>query len=129
MSAWAQPMPVQESAVQTFPSSQFRPAWAHPVAGSQVSTVQTSPSLQEGVMSEWEQPEPVQESAVQRFPSSQFKGGPLWQVPPLQTSPAVQGLPSLQLPVRLTWLQASVDGLHVSPVQGLASSHSGVPRH
>jgi len=41
----------------------------------------------------------------------------------------LHGSPSLQLPVRLLWLHASVDGLQVSAVQTLPSSQNAVPTH
>ena len=48
---------------------------------------------------------------------------PLPQLPLLQASPVVHGLPSLQLAVLLAWLQP-LDGTQPSVVQGLPSSHS-----
>src|SRR5207249_861779 len=55
--------------------------WVQPVAGLQLSVVQT-------------------------FPSSQFGGGPPTHVPPLQVSFVVQALPSLHGAVLFVWVQA-----------------------
>src|SRR5262245_19853447 len=71
--------------------------FTHPDAGSQESAVQTFPSSQP--KGEWTQLVTPQESTVQTFPSSHSRVCPLWQVPLLQISPAVQGLPSLQEPL------------------------------
>jgi peptidoglycan hydrolase-like protein with peptidoglycan-binding domain len=74
-------------------------SFTHPVAGLQLSIVQT-------------------------LPSSQFGGGPPLQFPPPQTSPVVQAFPSLHGLVLLVWTQP-VAGLQESSVQGLLSLQSG----
>jgi len=119
---WMQAPVPQESSVQGLPSSQLIgvPGWQmpllqvsptvhglkssqgpvlllceQPVAGSQVSVVQTLPSSQLRLL--WEQvPELVQESRVQALPSLQFSNVPGWQEPLLHVSPTVHWLPSLQ---------------------------------
>src|SRR2546427_572024 len=76
--------------------------WTQPVAGTHVSVVQTLLSLQ-------------------------LVGPPGWQLPPLQTSPVVQALKSLQGLVLLVWKQP-LTALQASSVQTLLSSQlSGVP--
>ena len=82
--------------VHSFPSSQAAVLFVktQPVAGLQLSLVQTSLSLQ-----------PI------TVP---------WHEPPLHVSPDVQALPSLQGAVLLVWTQP-VAGLHESFVQGLLS--------
>jgi len=91
----------------------------HPDAESQESAVQTFPSSQ--LRSECTQLVAPQESTVQAFPSSQLWGVPLWQVPLLQKSPAVHVLPSLQGALLGVKVQAPVLGTHASLVQGLLS--------
>src|SRR2546422_6572961 len=61
------------------------------------SSVQTLPSLAHGaVLFVWTQPVAgLQLSVVQTFPSSQLGAGPPTHVPPLQVSFVVQALPSL----------------------------------
>src|SRR5439155_604420 len=71
----------------------------HPVVGSQLSSVQAIPSLQLGA-------------------------APPTQAPPLQVSPVVQALPSLQGLVLLVCVQP-VAGLQPSVVQTLPSSQLG----
>src|SRR5438876_92372 len=122
--AWAQPVAgLQESVVQTLPSSQLvgaPPAQAPPLQASpevqalpasqpaggrplqipplHVSpVVHTLPSSQAGALFACVQPVAgLQESSVQTLPSLQLAGGPPAQAPPLQASPEVQALPSLQ---------------------------------
>ena len=70
---WQLPPAHTSPLVQGCPSSQrlVLLAWAQPVAGTQLSVVQT-------------------------FPSSQLTGGPLTQAPPEHVSFAVHASPSLQ---------------------------------
>ena len=65
---------------------------------AQVSVcVQAFPSLQGAALLAWTQPlAGLQKSSVHGFPSSQSRGGPPTQTPPLQASPVVHALPSLQ---------------------------------
>jgi hypothetical protein len=100
-------------------------AWVQPVAGTQASVVQVSPSLQLSAVPgrhapAWQVSLPLQRlpsvhedpfgsgvcvhplpglhpSAVQTLPSSQSGAVPGWHVPPPQTSTPLQALPSLQL--------------------------------
>src|SRR5881397_2603241 len=59
--------------------------------------VQELPSLQGRALFAWAQPVAgLQESFVQPLPSSQLTGGPPAQALPLQASPEVHALPSLQ---------------------------------
>ena len=104
------PMPPQTPPLQTsnvvhgLPSSQgfVLFAWTQPVAGLQLSVVQTLSSLQS--------------TAV-----------PAWQPPSLQTSPVVQAFPSLQTATLFAWEQPAT-GLQASVVQGLLSLQSrGTP--
>jgi hypothetical protein len=175
---WTQPVAgSQVSSVQTFPSSQFGAAppaqlppehvsfvvqalpssqgaelsvWTHPVAGSQVSSVQTLPSLQfggapptqlppeqvsfvvqalpslhEAVLFVWTHPVAgLHESSVQPFPSLQLGGSPPTQAPPKHVSFVVQALPSLQDAVLFVCTQP-VAGLHESSVQTFPSLQFG----
>lgn len=99
--------------------------FTQPVAGLQVSSVQTLKSLQLSVVPPWQVPltqmsavvqafpslhaelllacvHPVaglHASVVQIFPSLQFGAGPPTHVPPAQVSPVVHALPSLQVDV------------------------------
>jgi len=88
----------QLSLVQTLPSLQAMTAPALQVPAAQTSPpVQTLPSLQEAVLLLWVQPlAALQLSSVQTLPSSQLIVWPLMQEPPWQVSPEVQALPSLQ---------------------------------
>jgi hypothetical protein len=120
-----------------------------PVTGSQLSVVQTLPSLQLAAGPPLQVPPPhvsfvVQafpslqgfelfvcthplagshESVVHGLPSLQFGAGPPLQVPPPQVSPVVQAFPSLQGFVLSVWTQP-LPGSHESFVHGLWSSHS-----
>jgi len=77
-------------------------ACRHPATGSQLSSVQTLLSLQ-------------------------LRGSPPTHCPPLQVSPVVQALLSLQGAELFVWVQPDA-GLHPSSVQGLLSLQlSGVP--
>jgi hypothetical protein len=110
------PAGLQESVVQTLPSSQERGRCSQMPEPMQESTVQASPSLQltgvpahtplrhmspvvHGIPSSqgsdcerWMQPKRPHSSLVQGLPSSQFSGVPGWQVPFLQVSPRVHKL-------------------------------------
>ena len=116
-----------------------------PVAGLQVSVVQTLLSLQTTAAPPWQVPAPHVSPAVQAFPSSHVaalfvKTQPVaglhvslvhtllslhttaapWQEPKEQASPLVQASPSLQATVLFVKTQPDV-GLQVSVVQTLLS--------
>src|SRR5438876_823450 len=118
--------------VHLLPSSQFfagPPTHVPPLQASPV--VQAFPSLQGSVVRGCVQPVAgLQPSVVQTLPSSQFGAAPPTHVPPLQASPVVQGLPSLQGLVLLVCVQP-VAGLQPSVVQTLPSSQLGAapPTH
>ena len=123
--AWTQPVAgLHESSVQTFPSSQFGAGPPRQAPPEQVSAVvQALASSQGAVLFAWTQPVAgLHASSVQTFPSSQFGAGPPRQAPPEQVSAVVQALASSQGAVLFAWTQP-VAGLHVSSVQGFASSH------
>jgi hypothetical protein len=63
---------------------------------------------------------------VQGLLSLQLIDAPPWQTPPLQLSPVVQTLPSLQEAVLLTWAQPLPE-LHESSVHGLLSLQLSAP--
>jgi hypothetical protein len=63
----------------------------------------------------------MQESSVQPLPSSQLGGGPPTHIPPEQTSPVVQALPSLHGAALFVNTQTPL-GQELS-VHGLKSSH------
>jgi hypothetical protein len=85
--------------------------------------VQALPSLQEAALFVWTQPlAGLQESFVQMLPSSQLAAGPPTQLPASQVSFVVQALPSLQGAVLFTCMQARVEVLQESLLQGLPSS-------
>src|SRR5262245_19668706 len=109
--------------VQALPSSHDPEtfAWTHPMLVSQESLVQTLLSLQEAVMSVWTHPvEVLHESLVQALLSSQLVAPPPTQLPPLQASPVVQALPSLQAAVLSVGPQEPAPS-HRSSVQTLPS--------
>src|SRR5262245_2112233 len=59
--------------------------------------VQRLPSLHEAVLFAWAHPVAgTQESVVQTFPSSQFRAVPGWHTPAAQVSEPLQRLPSMQ---------------------------------
>ena len=124
---WTQPVPgLQESVVQTLPSSQpgALPMQTPPLQASEV--VQAFPSSHERALSACTQPVPgLQESSVQMFPSSQSGGGPPLHAPPPQASFVVQAFPSLHEAVLLAWAQP-VAGTHESSVQRFPSSQEAV---
>jgi hypothetical protein len=123
---------------------------AHPVAGLHESSVQVLPSLQSGagppthtpfaqaspvvqalpslhgtVLAECTQPMAgLHASSVQRFPSSQLGGGPPAHEPPLQASPIVHALPSLQGFEFGAWTHPTA-GLQESSVQAFRSAQLG----
>jgi hypothetical protein len=120
---WTQPVATShESSVQGFPSSHVLLKWTQPTAGSQASFVHGLSSLQPTGVPAWHEPashasftvqtlpsshgaelkwktQPtagLQSSLVQGLLSSQTTEAPAWHVPPLQVSPVVHALPSLQ---------------------------------
>src|SRR5262249_26207652 len=89
---------LQESVVQTFPSSQFgaEPPWHEPPLQAS-PVVQAFPSSQGFVLFVYVQPVAGwQESSVEVLWSVQFGAEPPWHEPPLQASPVVQAFPSSQ---------------------------------
>src|SRR5437899_2751715 len=122
---------LQESSVQTFPSSQFRggPPTHRPPA--QVSAVvQALPSSQGAVFGVFTQPlAGLQESSVHGLPSSQLCAAPT-QRPPAQLSAVVQAFPSSQGAVFGVFTQP-LAGLQESSVQTFRSSQlgAGPPTH
>src|SRR6266852_5356807 len=123
---------LHESSVQTLPSSQLGAGPPMQVPPLQVSlVVQALPSLQGLVLLVCTQPVAgSQLSSVQTLPSSQLGAGPPTQVPPLHASLVVQAFPSLQGLVLLVCTQP-VAGLQLSSVQTLPSSQlgAGPPTH
>jgi uncharacterized membrane protein len=89
--------------------------------------VQASPSLHAAVLAVITQPVAgLQLSVVQTFPSSQLSVPvPGWHDPPEQTSPVVQASPSLHAAV-LAVITQPVAGLQLSSVQTLVSSQGSV---
>src|SRR5439155_805055 len=86
--------------------------------------VQAFPSLHGAVLFVWKQPVAgLQVSSVQTLPSSQLSAGPPTQPPLLQVSLVVQALPSLQGAVLAVWTQPPAAS-HVSVVQTLPSSQA-----
>src|SRR2546429_677009 len=93
--------------------------------------VQAFPSLHRAVLFVSKQPVAgLQVSSVQTLPSSQLSAGPPTQPPLLQVSLVVQAFPSLQGAVLALWTQP-VLGLQVSSVRTLPSSQLGArpPTH
>src|SRR5262245_14132181 len=117
---------LQLSSVQTLPSLQLGAGPGTQLPPLQTSpTVQALPSLQGLVLLLLTQPVAgLQLSLVQTLPSLQLGGGPGTQLPPLHTSPTVQALPSLQVQVFLLLTQP-VAGLQLSSVQTLPSLQLG----
>jgi hypothetical protein len=117
---------LHESVVHGLPSLQFcsAPAWQAPFA--HVSpTVQTLPSVHAALLLLNTQPvATLQLSLVQPLASLQLTSEPDWQLPPAQTSPLVQALPSSHALVRLLCTQPDVVS-HVSAVHGLLSLQLG----
>src|SRR5438034_599443 len=110
----------QLSVVHTFPSSQLGAGPPTHVPPLHVSfVVQASPSLHGAVLFVWTQPVAgLQLSVVQTFPSSQLGAGLPAHVPPLQVSFVVQASPSLHGAVLFVWTQP-VAALQLSVVQSL----------
>jgi len=153
---WQVPPEHVSPVVQALPSSHAAVLFVktQPVAGAQVSVVQTLPSLQTSVPVPGRQLPPphvspvvqallssqaavlfvktqplagAHESVVHGLLSSQFSvPAPAWQLPPEQTSPVVQAFPSLQDAVLFACAQP-VAGTHESFVQGLLSSQFSAP--
>jgi hypothetical protein len=86
----------QESVVQALPSLQLAGGPATQLPPLQVSlVVQASPSSHGALLLVWTHPVAgLQLSSVQTFPSLQFGAGPPTQLPPLHVSLVVQALPS-----------------------------------
>jgi len=116
----------QVSVVQTLRSSQLGAAPPTHVPRLQVSlVVHALPSSQGAAFGVATQPiAGSQVSLVQTFPSLQFGAAPPMQAPPLQTSLVVQALPSSQAD-RLAVLVHPVAGSQVLVVQTLPSSQLG----
>ncbi len=116
---------LQLSVVHLSPSSQLTavPLQAPLVHAS--GLVHLLPSSQLVVLLAYLQPLALsQVSVVHRLLSLQTSALPPAQLPPLQVSPTVHALPSLQLAVLFSFLQPLV-GSQVSIVQGLPSSQLG----
>jgi hypothetical protein len=119
----------QLSSVQASPSSQTRAAPpTHTPPEQASSVVQASPSSQATSLLAEEHPlAGSQLSSVHKLPSSQSGGRPPTQAPALQLSPVVQALPSSQVPETLT-LKQPPSRSQLSSVQVLPSSQSsGAP--
>src|SRR5262249_52864233 len=119
-----QPTPgLQLSSVHTFPSSQLAggpPLQRPPLHVSFV--VQALWLLHGAVLLVWTQPDCVSQlSSVQTLPSLQSGGGPPTQLPLLHMSLVVQALPSSQEAALLVCTHP-VSGLQLSSVQTLPSS-------
>ena len=99
----------------------------HPAPTSHVSSVHPSPSSQFTAVC-WQAPVPaLHVSVVHAFASSQFTFVPPVQEPPLQASPVVQALPSLQAAVLFAWAHPDA-GTQESSVHAFESSQlSAVP--
>ncbi len=115
----------QESVVQATPSSQssIGPG-AHWPPLQPSSTVHALPSLQLLALLRLTQPlPPSHRSVVHGLPSSQTLAAPPWQLPPLQVSPSVQILLSLQGNVLAEVVHPTLAS-QPSLVQGLPSSQT-----
>ena len=113
--------------VQTSPSSQsVGPPEIQTPSQQESPSVQASPSLQSAPsallflqpLAGW------QLSVVQTLPSSQFSGLPPTHSASQQLSPVVQALPSSQAPPLSAWWTQPLDGWQLSAVQTLPSSQS-----
>jgi hypothetical protein len=124
---WTHPVAgLHESSVQPFPSLQLGGTPPTQLPPEQVSfVVQALPSSHDAVLFVWTQPVAgSQVSSVQTFPSSQFGAAPPAQLPPEQVSFVVHALPSSQGAALSVWTHP-VAGSHVSSVQTLPSSQFG----
>src|SRR6185369_576328 len=128
--AYWQPLAgLQVSSVQTLPSLQLRGDAPTQVPPAQVSTrVHALLSLHGAVLFVYSHPlAGLQTSSVQPLPSSQLSAAPLTHVPPPQVSATVQALPSSHGTVLFVYSQP-LDGLQVSSVHRLPSLQlSGAP--
>ncbi len=126
---WQPLLASQLSSVHGLPSTHWIAPPALHVPPPQTSPpVQTLPSVQIAVLLAWAHAPvlAVHESLVHTLPSSQLTATPGTHAPPLQTSPLVQPLPSLQIAVLLLcWQPASLSQL--SLVHGLPSSQLSAP--
>src|SRR3954467_12532239 len=117
---------LQLSSVQTLPSLQFggtEPTHTPPEHWSTV--VHALPSLHGAVLLVFTQPlDGLQLSSVQPLPSLQFGGAPPTHAPAAHVSLVVHALPSLPGAVLLVFTQP-LDGLQLSSVQPLLSSQFG----
>jgi len=131
---WMQPTAgSQLSSVHTLPSSQFGPEPPMQTPPLHVSeVVHALPSLQGAALFAWTQPVAgSQLSSVQTLPSSQLGAGPPTQAPAEQVSPVVHASPSLQCAVLLTWVQPVAES-QLSSVHTFPSSpqmRAGPPTH
>ena len=129
LALWTQPaLPSQLSSVQTLPSLQFGDAPPLQLPWPQVSeVVQALPSLQGCVLGLWLQPLALSHpSFVHGLLSSQAITPPPLQTPDWQASSPVHALPSLQAPVLSGYWQPT-PGWQPSVVHGLPSLHVGPP--
>ena len=110
----------QESVVQPLLSSQLAGGPPTQLPPLQVSlVVQASPSLHGAVLFAYTHPVPgSQLSSVQTLPSLQFGAGPPTHEPPVQVSSVVQALPSSHEELLFTCVQP-LAGLQLSSVQPL----------
>ena len=122
----------QVSLVHALPSLQFVGEPGAQLPPLQVSpVVQASPSSHGALLLLWTHPVAgLQLSSVQTFPSLQFGAGPPTQLPPLHVSLVVHALPSSQGALLLVWTHP-VAGLQLSSVQALLSLQfgGGPPTH
>ncbi len=129
LALWSHPVfGAQLSAVQGLLSSHVVAVPAMHTAALQASPrVQALPSSQTAALARWLQPSLASQlSSVHGLLSSQPRlPGPL-QLPPLQMSPVVQALLSLQIEVLLTWVHP-LTGSQPSSVHGFASSQLVAP--
>ncbi len=121
-----------ESAVHTFPSSQFVAIPpVHAPAAHVSPVVHASPSLHETVLLACTQPVAGEhESSVHTFPSSQFVAIPPVHAPAAHVSPVVHAFPSLHGAVLFACWQPDA-GAHESVVHAFPSSQlgAGPPTH
>ena len=120
----------QESVVQALPSLQLAGGPGEQLPPLHVSfVVHASPSSHGALLLVWTHPVAgLQLSSVQTFPSLQFGAGPPTQLPPLHVSLVVHALPSSQGALLLVWTHP-VAGLQLSSVQALLSLQSAAVVH